>query len=64
MSAAPAANVWMIRRGEDLAFPFEAREAVRIAREGVRQDFERDVPTKLRITRPIDLAHPAGAEQR
>ena len=54
----------MIERGKDLRFTCEAREAFRIVRETVRQDFQRDVAPELRVARPVDLAHPAGAEQR
>src|SRR5437773_9799113 len=35
-----------------------------IRRERIRQDFDRDVAIELRVARPIDLAHPAGAERR
>ena len=54
----------MVEGSEDLRFAFEAREPVRIGRERVGQNLERDVALQLRVARAIDLAHPAGAEQR
>ena len=54
----------MIERREDLRFALEAREPIRIGRERVRQDLQRDVAIQLRVARAIDLTHAARAEQR
>ena len=59
-----AADVGMVQRGEDLCFTLEACEAIGIERERVRDDFQRDVATELRVARAIDLAHGAGPERR
>jgi hypothetical protein len=32
--------------------------------ERVRQDFDRDIAIKLGVAGPVDLSHPARAEQR
>ena len=61
--AVNAADVRMIQRGEHLRFALEAREPLRINREGRRQDFDRDVAIQLRVARAIDFAHPADTEQ-
>ena len=58
------ADVRMVQRGEHLRFALEAREAIRIARERVGQDLQRDVAIQLRIARAIHLAHAAGAKGR
>ena len=44
-----------------LRFALEAGEAIGIAGEESRQDFERDVAIQPRVARAIDLAHAAGA---
>ncbi len=46
-----SADVRMIKRGEDLGFPVEAREAVGIERELRRQDLEGDIPIQFRVIR-------------
>jgi hypothetical protein len=56
-------DVRVVERGEHLRFPLEARQAIRVQREGLGQDFQRDVASELRIPRPVHLAHPARAEQ-
>ena len=56
-----AADVRMVQRREHLRFALEAREAIGIGGEGVRQDLDRDVAIELRVARAIDLAHAAGA---
>jgi hypothetical protein len=47
---------------EQLRFPLEAREAIGIARERVRDDFQRDVAVESGVARAVDLAHATGAE--
>ena len=48
-------DVWMIQRGQYLRLAFEACEAIGIEGERVGDDLQRDVTTKLRIARAIDL---------
>ena len=59
-----ARDVRMIQRGEELRLALEARDALRIVAEAIRDEFDRDVASKLRVARTIDLAHPAAAERR
>ena len=54
----------MIQRRECLRFAREARQAIRIARDGLWQDLQRDLAIQLRIARAIDLAHAAGPKER
>ncbi len=57
-------DVGMVEGSEDLRFACEAREPVRIEPRQRRENLERDVAVQLGVPRAIDLAHPAGAEQR
>ena len=59
-----AGNVRMIQRRQSLRFALEAREAVGVVRERLRQDLDRDVAIQLRVASPIDLSHPAFADRR
>ena len=52
----------VIERRERPCFELEARDALQIAGELIRQDFDGDVPAEPRRA-PIDLAHPASANQ-
>ena len=45
-------------------FAIEALAELRIGRERVRQDLDRDRAIEPRVARPVDLAHAAGAEGR
>ena len=63
LEAINRADVGMIQRRQHARFALEAREALRIGREDVRQDFDRDVATELLIMGAIDLAHAANAEE-
>ena len=47
----------MVQRREGLGFAGEPGEPFGVARERVRQDFERDVTIQLRVAGPVDLAH-------
>jgi hypothetical protein len=58
------ADVRMVERSEDLRFTAEAGKALRVVREGVRKDLQRDIPTELGVLRAIDLTHAAAAKQR
>ncbi len=51
----------MIERREDLCFPLEAREPIRIVRKRVGQDLQRDITAELRIVGAVDFAHPSAA---
>ena len=53
----------VIERREHLGLAGEARETIGIARKRVGQDLQRDIASERRVTRAIDLAHPAGAQQ-
>src|SRR5580704_14190194 len=53
----------MIERGQHLGFALESCESLRIASGKVRQNLDGDVAIQPLIVRPIDLAHPAGAER-
>jgi hypothetical protein len=45
----------MVQRGEHLRLTLEAREAIGIRREELRQNLERDITPQLGISRAIDL---------
>jgi hypothetical protein len=47
-----------------VALRVRPREAIRIGCNGCQQNFDRDVPTELRIARAIHLAHAARAKRR
>ena len=53
-------DVGMIQRCEGLGFAREPCEPLGVARERVRQDFDRDVAIQLRIAGAIHLAHTPG----
>src|SRR6185503_16443780 len=53
----------MIQGGEDPGFTIEARQAFRVARERLWQDFQGDVAIETNVARPINLAHAAGADR-
>ena len=63
LEAVDVPDVRVIERREHLRFPPESREAIRIGRKRVRQDLQRDVAIELRVSRAIDLAHAARADQ-
>ena len=54
----------MIERRRGLRLLAKSRYAVGIARELGRQDFDRDVTVKPRITCTIHFPHPTGAGRR
>ena len=55
-------DIPMVERGEELRVALETSETVNVGGEELRQDFQRDVATELRVARAVDLAHPAGPE--
>ena len=56
-------DVRMIERREHACFPLESREAIRIVRESIRQDFERHVAAELSVVGALDFAHAARADR-
>ena len=55
-------DVGMIERRQRLRLALESRQPLRVAGKRRRQRLQRDVAAQLRVARPIDLAHAAGAE--
>ena len=62
LDAVNAGDVSMIERRKDPGFTLEPAQAVLIERERRREDLDRDVTLEPRIVRPVDFAHPAGAQ--
>ena len=62
--AVDVSDVRMVQRGQRLRLALETRKAIRIVRERLGQDLDRDVAIELGITRPIDFAHAAHADLR
>jgi len=58
-----AGDVRVIERGENLRFPAEAGETLRILGHPIRQCFQRDRAAESGIGRPVHFAHPPRAEQ-
>ena len=56
-------NVGVVEAGEDLRLPLEPGEAIRISREGVGEDLQRDLAVELRVGGLPDLAHAAFPEE-
>ncbi len=52
----------VVERGGGARLLLEAAEAVRVLRELLRQQLERDLAPEPRVLRAEDLSHPAGAE--
>ena len=55
-------DVRMVQRSRGASFLFEATEPIRIG--AGRQDLDRDVAAEPGVARAVDLAHPAGADER
>ena len=53
----------LVEAGENLCFPLEPSEAIRIGRKRLGQDLQRHLPVQLGVGRLIDLAHPALADE-
>ena len=53
----------MVQRGQRLGFTQEAREPLRVVRERLGQDLDRDIPIELGIARPIDFAHASATDR-
>ena len=54
----------MADRREEARFAIEPHEAIRIGGHRIRQHLERNLAPEARVTGPIDLAHPACADER
>ena len=63
LEAVDRGDVRMIQRREHLRFALEPREPIRIGRERLRQDLERDVAIQPRVAGAIHLAHAARADE-
>ncbi len=57
-------DVRMVQRPGRLGFLLEALQAIRVLRKRRRQHLDRDVALEPLVARPIDLAHPSGADRR
>src|SRR5439155_6423646 len=56
-------DVRMIQPGGSARLLLESMQAIRICRERRWQHLDRDISSQPRIARPIDFAHPAGANR-
>ena len=56
-------DVRMVQRGKRSPFALEPGESFLLACDGFREDFDCHVATELRVASPIDLAHPALADE-
>ena len=53
----------MVEGRQDLRLPLEPGQAIRISREGVRQDLQGDLAAQLRVGGLPDLSHAALADE-
>jgi len=63
LDAVDGGDVRVVEAGEDLRFPLEPREPIRVSREGVGQDLQRDLAVELRVGGLPDLSHAALAQE-
>ncbi len=56
-------DVGVVECRQEIGFPREARQALRVASEERRQNLERDVARQLAVAGAVNFAHPAGADQ-
>jgi hypothetical protein len=52
----------MVQGRKRLGFAFKARKSLRIGVEGLRQYFDRDIASKVRVRGAVHLAHAAGTQ--
>ena len=64
LEAVDRRDVGMIQCGERLRLAPESGEAVRVVREGSRQNLQGDIAIQPSVASPVHLAHAAGAEER
>jgi hypothetical protein len=55
--------VRVVERGEELRLPLKTRDALAVARKGVRQQLEGDLAPEPRVARAPDVAHASDAEE-
>ena len=53
----------VVEAGEDLRFPLEPCEPIRVSSEGVREDLQGHLAAELRVGGLIDLPHPPLADE-
>ena len=58
------ADVRMIELRDRAGLAIEALAELRVGREGVRENLDRDRAIEPRVAGFVDLAHPAGADER
>ena len=63
LDAVDGGDVRVVEAGEDLRLPLEPGEPIRVRREGVREDLQRDLAIELRVGGLPDLAHAAFPEE-
>ena len=54
----------MVQRGQDFGLTVEAGEALRVGREGLGQNLERDVTFQTCVASTVDFTHATRAERR
>ena len=57
-------DVGVIQRGEHVRLALEARDALRIVAEPVRDDLDCHVAAEFRVACAVNLAHAPGANKR
>ena len=57
-------DVWMAEAAQHARFALESTQSIGIARDGRRQDFQRDVTIQTRLACAINLAHASNANER
>ncbi len=63
LEAVQMRDVGVVQRREHLRLAAEAREPFGVARDELRQDFQRDVAMEFRVAGAVDLAHAACAKR-
>ena len=63
LEAEERGDVGMVERGEDARLALEPRHALRVGDERLGQRLQSDVAAQVRIMRPVDLTHAAGAQR-
>jgi hypothetical protein len=57
-------DVGVIENARRFRLLLEPAQAIRVSRERLRQDFDRDLARQARVPRAVDLAHSTGTERR
>ena len=63
LDAVDLRDVRVVEAGEDVRFPLEPGQPIRVSGEGVGQDLQRDLAAQLRVGGAIDLAHAPLADE-